>query len=193
MQKAVVDQSNSSSRPDEGHKGQVVSGHKDSSQRLMRTIAKYFSLLTAVNQAKILAHLILHRKSVRIPGTKINGHTSIPVLSGQPSITAKDSFAYLLMPPNQMWHLQALLGESVVNAAVETNGGQLTGEIVIDLLIGHPLPFYTDANERLLFLGDNKLAALELGPLKPISPVVAVQRYGLAKLEEASEKSYTRI
>ncbi len=139
-----------------------------------RRIIKYFDLLSPEDQEDIKQ--------------AIADKSAIASQFSQPVIITQWPFAN-----DKVWHLGALIGEDIVSEAVSANGGQLTSKLIIDLLTIHPLPFYIDANESILFLGNNKLAELELGPLKPISSVEAVQRYGLAKLEEASEKSYTRV
>lgn len=121
------------------------------------------------------------KRKAAVVGEVVSAHAAADVIHNWP------------FPEDRVWHLQALVGEGTVDRAITTNEERLTGELVIDLLTKYPLSLYTDDQEKVLFFGHNKLAERDLGPLKPIDTIVAVRQYGLAKLEEASERSYARI
>ncbi|MBO0937973.1 hypothetical protein J2I47_15560 [Fibrella sp. HMF5335] len=172
---------------------QIISAHKALSVKKRKKVRQVFRIIHAfkvVQYRKRESSTVKKEKRLFVSakaGLELKGDVQI----GDP-FREHSTYKYL-SPPNQLWHLNALLGDDLVNQALEDNNGRLSDSTIIDLLAKHSLPFYTDTNERILFLGENKLAERELGPLKPISAVEAVQRYGLAKLEEASEKSYTQI
>ncbi len=99
----------------------------------------------------------------------------------------------LLTSPNQPWHLNALLGDELVDRALAENGGAINDAMIVKLLTENPLPFYTDTSQCYLSMGTNELIERDFGPLKPIAPVDALVRFGLAKMEEANERGYSRL
>ena len=113
-------------------------------------------------------------------------------MGARPTEVSKMSSAFL-MPPNQLWHLSALLGDEVVSEALTLDGGTLTNGTILNLLTRSPLPFYTDSTERYLVMGTNELVERDLGLLKPIATDKVLFQFGLAKMEEANERGYSRL
>ncbi|MBO0931170.1 hypothetical protein [Fibrella aquatilis] len=105
----------------------------------------------------------------------------------------KSSISQWHFPEDRVWHLQALVGDSIVYEAMQENNGQLTGSMVLELIQARPIPLYINKRMDCLSMGTTELMERDFGPLDPIDPIDAVQRFGLAKLEEASERSYARI
>ena len=96
----------------------------------------------------------------------------------------------LLAPPNQLWHLKALLGDEPVNEALARSGGKLNDKVIVNMLSKSQIPFYTNAAQTHLILGTNELAERNFGPLQKIDLSVTLTKFGLAKMEEANERGY---
>jgi hypothetical protein len=100
---------------------------------------------------------------------------------------------YLLNLPNKPWHLNALFGDETVEEAIRENGGTLDDRTILNLFAENPLPFHIDQTQQYLFMGKSEMDELDFGPLTPIDPIIALARFGLAKMEEANERGYVRL
>lgn len=159
--------------------------------RLRTRIMQFWPLLSTDDQQQLLTtwHSLVQQHLSNTVSAKITHLRHGKRVHASP-VAGRTS---LLSPPNQLWHLKALLGDEPVDEALAKGGGELSDDLIVSMLIKSQIPFYTNADQTHLILGTNELVERDFGPLKKIDPSVTLTRFGLAKMEEANERGYARL
>lgn len=92
----------------------------------------------------------------------------------------------------EIWRLESILGSEIVRDGL-SKSHILNAEFIENLFIQAPYEFYVDQAERYLFSNYANLTEAKGGPLKPLTALETLQRYGLKRMEESKEKQYIRL
>ncbi|QDK77857.1 hypothetical protein EXU85_04330 [Spirosoma sp. KCTC 42546] len=92
----------------------------------------------------------------------------------------------------EIWRLESILGSDIVRDQL-SKSHVLNAEFIENLFTQAPYEFYIDQAERYLFSNYAKLPESKGGPLKPLTALETLQRYGLKRMEESKEKQYIRL
>jgi hypothetical protein len=91
-----------------------------------------------------------------------------------------------------LWMLNALVGSQAVMESLKQTK-QIDDTFVENLMAKCRIEFHTNERHTYLFSTRSELLEFDFGPLLPVKPLNALKAYGLQKLEDASEKMYTKI
>ena len=114
--------------------------------------------------------------------------TSLRAQQGQPvfynnQLIYFNSNSYLA-EPERLWLLESLLGSKALQQALSSNG--IINDYFIETLFeAVPFSFYTGVNETYLLGYNDELTQADFGPLTKIRALTALQRFGVAALEQA--------
>ncbi|MEA5403188.1 hypothetical protein VB776_09705 [Arcicella sp. DC2W] len=70
---------------------------------------------------------------------------------------------------------------------------ELDDKFIENLFLNADFQFYLNEEENYLFICNSELLEYDFGKLKVISPLNALRKYGLRKLEQAKEKVYVKV
>ncbi len=70
---------------------------------------------------------------------------------------------------------------------------ELDDKFIEKLFLNADFQFYMNEEEDYLFIYETELLEYDFGKLKTISPINALRKYGLRKLEQAKEKVYVKV
>jgi hypothetical protein len=76
---------------------------------------------------------------------------------------------------------------------LQSNAAEVSDASIESLFTNSSIRFYIDNNENNLFSYTSPLFIKKYGELIPVDALTALKDYGIDKLEQASEKGYTRI
>lgn len=91
-----------------------------------------------------------------------------------------------------LWMLKSLVGSHVVMESLKRTK-QIDDVFVESLVERHGGEFFTDQHQNYLLATTSQLFESKFGQLKVVSPLDALKKYGLRKMEEANEKNYSKI
>ena len=91
-----------------------------------------------------------------------------------------------------IWQLESILGAEVIRKKLQRNH-TLDARFVEQLFRQSPYLFYINQPETYLFSDYGDLDESDGGPLKQLTALDALQRYGLNLLEQSKEKQYVRL
>jgi type I restriction enzyme R subunit len=94
---------------------------------------------------------------------------------------------------NDFWKIQALFKKDEIKRMLQSFAGEISDASIENLFTNSLVQFYTDVNEKNLFAYPSTLFTKKYGELTPVNALTALKEYGVDKLEQASEKGYTRI
>jgi hypothetical protein len=98
----------------------------------------------------------------------------------------------LLARPDQIWKLESLVGFEVMDSQLKKHRA-VNADFVKSALKVSGIHFYTDQKQHYLFSDKNELYEADFGPLKKISAVEAMRKFGIDTLEIAKEKGYSKL
>lgn len=91
-----------------------------------------------------------------------------------------------------LWWLEALVGSQIVMHHLK-EGKHLDDQFIEEMIEKGREMFYLNERQDILFSTNNELIEFDFGKLVSLKPLEALQRFGLQKMEEASEKLYAKI
>lgn len=97
-----------------------------------------------------------------------------------------------LANPEQLWLIESLMGTQALHQALST-GKTIDSQFIERLFAKAPFAFYLSSDEAYLVTSDDELTQLDFGPLTKISALTALQRFSIALLERAKEKTVARL
>ncbi|GAB4033892.1 hypothetical protein [Spirosoma gilvum] len=92
----------------------------------------------------------------------------------------------------EIWRLESILGAEIVRDSLSKHH-VLNATFIENLFSQAPYEFYIDQAEKYLFSNYAELSESKGGPLKPLTALESLLRYGLKRMEEAKEKQYIRL
>lgn len=91
-----------------------------------------------------------------------------------------------------LWWLEALVGSQTVMQQLKKNK-HINDQFIEEMIKKCRGMFYLNERQDILFSTTNELLEFDFGTLVPLKPLETLQRFGLQKMEEASEKLYVKI
>ena len=76
---------------------------------------------------------------------------------------------------------------------LQSFSGEISSASIEKLFAKQSLQFFLDAREKNLFSYTSTVFTKKYGDLTPVNALTALREYGIDKLEQASEKGFTRI
>ncbi len=94
---------------------------------------------------------------------------------------------------SDFWKIEALFKKEDIISMLQSFSGEISAASIENLFTKPTLQFFTDANEIILFSYTSTVFTKKYGALTPVNALTALKEYGIDKLEQASEKGFTRI
>ena len=92
----------------------------------------------------------------------------------------------------EIWQIESILGSDVVRKGL-SKYHILDANFIERLFSQAPYSFYINQPETYLFSDYGDISESNGGPLKQLTALDALQRYGLKLMEESKEKQYVRL
>ena len=93
---------------------------------------------------------------------------------------------------DEIWRIESIAGSDVVRNSLRKQP-VLNANFIERLFSQSPYFFYVNQPETYLFSDFGEISESNGGPLKQLTALDALQRYGLKLLEESKEKQYVRL
>jgi len=93
----------------------------------------------------------------------------------------------------EFWKIESMFKKDEIINLLQTNAGEISNTTIEKLFSKDTLKFFIDQNEKTLFSAISTVFTKKYGELTPVTALTALKDYGIDKLEQASEKGFTRI
>lgn len=94
---------------------------------------------------------------------------------------------------NDFWKIEALFKKDDIVSMLQSFSGEISEASIEKLFTNQSLQFFIDQKENNLFSYSSSVFTKKYGELIPVNALNALKEYGIDKLEQASEKGFTRI
>lgn len=94
---------------------------------------------------------------------------------------------------SEFWKIEALFKKDDIISMLQSSAGEISDTTIEKLFTKQSLKFYIDEKEKNLFSTTSTVYTKKYGELIPVNALTALKEYGIDKLEQASEKGFTRI
>jgi hypothetical protein len=94
---------------------------------------------------------------------------------------------------NDFWKVEALFKKEEIKRALHSSNGEISNAFIESIFTGGKLNFYIDKDKKHLFAYVSPAFNHKYGVLNQLDALTALKLYGIDKLEETSEKGYSKI
>lgn len=94
---------------------------------------------------------------------------------------------------SEFWKIKSLFKKEDIISMLQSFAGEISDPSIEKLFAKQSLQFFIDTKEKNLFSYTSTLFTKKYGDLTPVNALTALKEYGIDKLEQASEKGFTRL